>query len=241
VASLSKAPLASPHRASSPGVRASAASDDDLVRAIAGGDRAALAQLYDRWAGILVGLAGHILRERAESEDVVHDVFVTVMARADEFDRDRGAVGAWLVTLVKNLAIDRARRRQRRSALEQKVLANEPRALPGSPEEELARAAARAEIRGVVASLTVAQRSTLQGVFYEGRTYAETAAAQHLAVGTLKSRAHRALSALRAELARRGFEDDAKDGAIARTPERSEGSGMDVPFAEAAECAARVP
>src|SRR5690349_18669122 len=61
-------------------------SDADLVVAVAGGDRDALAELYDRYAGVLLGLGIKVLRNRREAEDLVHDVFLEVWRRAHSYD-----------------------------------------------------------------------------------------------------------------------------------------------------------
>ena len=100
--------------------------DVELLQRLAGGDGGAIGLLYDRYAKVLLPLALRIVRDRAEAEDVVHDAFVVVSDRAAQYVADRGSVGAWLVTLVRNLSIDRTRRRDRRGTLVRKVLAHEP-------------------------------------------------------------------------------------------------------------------
>src|SRR5690242_16252718 len=88
--------------------------DVELLRRVAEGDAAAVGALYDRYAATLLPLALRILRNRAEAEDVLHDAFVAVSDRAGQYAAERGSVIAWLVTLVRNLSIDRTRRRDRR-------------------------------------------------------------------------------------------------------------------------------
>ncbi|MGD0527313.1 MAG: sigma factor, partial [Polyangiaceae bacterium] len=96
--------------------------DVELLQRIAAGDVLAVAELYDRHARMLLALSLRIVRERAEAEDVLHDAFVVVGERAGQYVPERGAVGAWLVTLVRNLSIDRTRRRDRRGAIAREVL-----------------------------------------------------------------------------------------------------------------------
>jgi RNA polymerase sigma-70 factor (ECF subfamily) len=136
--------------------------DGDLLRRIGGGDAAAIGELYDRYAAILFPLALRILRDRAEAEDVVHDAFVTVSDRAGQYSSERGSVSAWLVTLVRNLSIDRTRRRDRRGSLARDIVAHEPVTPVDSPEELTADAAERARVRRALASLPEAQRATLE-------------------------------------------------------------------------------
>lgn len=180
------------------------ATDMDLLRRIAGGDLLAVASLYDRHARMLMALSLRIVRDRSEAEDVVHDAFVVVGERAAQYVPERGAVGAWLVTLVRNLSIDRTRRRDRRGAIARDVLAHDPEALatatPVDPERQALGASDRDRVRLALSSLPDVQRATLETAFYEGLTYAEIAAREGVPLGTIKSRAARALAALRVAL-----------------------------------------
>jgi RNA polymerase sigma-70 factor (ECF subfamily) len=160
-----------------------------------------VAELYDRHARMLLALSLRIVRDRSEAEDVVHDAFVVVGERARQYVPERGAVGAWLVTLVRNLSIDRTRRRDRRGAIARDVLANDPEALaagtPVDPETRAVGAADRERVRLALAGLPEVQRATLETAFYEGLTYAEIAEREGVPLGTIKSRAARGLAALR--------------------------------------------
>jgi RNA polymerase sigma-70 factor (ECF subfamily) len=178
--------------------------DAELLRRIGAGDTPAVAELYDRHAGLLMALSLRIVRDRAEAEDVLHDAFVMVGERARQYAPERGAVGAWLVTLVRNLSIDRTRRRERRGAIARDVLAHDPEALasraPDSPEALAHGSRDRERVRAALAGLPEVQRRTLEIAFFEGLTYAEIAEREGVPIGTIKSRAARALTALRTVL-----------------------------------------
>ena len=180
------------------------ATDVELLQRIAGGDAPAVAELYDRHARMLLALSLRIVRERPEAEDVLHDAFVIVGERARQYVPERGAVGAWLGTLVRNLSIDRTRRRERRGAIARDVLAHDVEALatmaPVDPESQAAGSADRDRVRLALSSLPDVQRVTLEIAFYEGLTYAEIADREGVPLGTIKSRAARALTALREAL-----------------------------------------
>jgi RNA polymerase sigma-70 factor (ECF subfamily) len=183
--------------------RAGAApADGELLRRIGEGDAGAIGELYDRYAAILFPIAVRILRDRAEAEDIVHDAFVTVADRASQYAAERGSVSAWLVTLVRNLSIDRTRRRERRGALARDVVAHEPVAQVQAPDALVIDAVERAKIRRALASLPEAQRATLEVAFFEGLSYPEIAARENVPLGTIKSRAARAILSLREALER---------------------------------------
>src|SRR5580698_5481671 len=89
----------------------------ELIRRMAGGDRDALADLYDRLSRPLYATARHILNDSAEAQDVVHDVFLALWENAKSFDSERGAAFSWAVTLTRNRSIDRLRTRANRARL----------------------------------------------------------------------------------------------------------------------------
>src|SRR5258705_11791478 len=91
-------------------------SDVQLLHAVARGDEAALARLYDAYQVILFGLLVRILNSREEAEDILQDVFIQVWRRAKDYDEKRGRPFTWLVTLAASGASDRLRQRGPRHA-----------------------------------------------------------------------------------------------------------------------------
>src|SRR3954470_11789915 len=91
--------------------------DARLIKRIATGDRQAFAQLYDRFSPPLYATAIRIVRDATEAQDIVHDAFLAVWEKASAFDTARGNAFSWVVTLVRNRAIDRLRMRRRRADL----------------------------------------------------------------------------------------------------------------------------
>jgi len=178
--------------------------DADLLRRIAEGDVRAMGDLYDRYAATLFPISLRIVRDRGEAEDLLHDAFVAVGERASQYAPERGSVIAWLVTLVRNLSIDRTRRRERRGALAREVLPHEPPESVRDPERLTSEASEREKIRRALATLPEAQRQTLEVAFFEGLSYPEIATRENVPLGTIKSRAARALAALREALAAEG-------------------------------------
>lgn len=183
-----------------PGRAGRDALDAAAIRRICGGDDAALAELYDRYAPVALGLALKIVREPSEAEDVVHDAFVAIVERAAQYRAERGSVAAWLVTTVRNLALDRARRRARRAQITEEELRHEPLEEILDPEAIAWAARDREAVHQALAALSPAQRATLEIAFFEGLSYPEIAEREGVPLGTVKSRAARALQALRSVL-----------------------------------------
>lgn len=178
-----------------------------LLRRMAGGDKQAFAELYDRFARPLYATALRIVSDSAEAQDVVHDAFVTLWEKASVFESGRGTAFAWAVTLVRNRAIDRVRTRRRRADL----LAAAPASDLGYDDSTSGVAAddsailgdqARA-VRAAVATLPTEQRRALELAFFSGLTQQQIAEKLSEPLGTVKARVRRGLLKLRDTLARR--------------------------------------
>ncbi|MCP4500392.1 MAG: hypothetical protein GY822_10575 [Deltaproteobacteria bacterium] len=61
-----------------------------MMERLVAGDRSALAVLYDRHASLLLGVGCKMIRDRAEAEDILHDVFMKAWAKAKTYDAARG-------------------------------------------------------------------------------------------------------------------------------------------------------
>lgn len=140
-------------------------------------------------------LAIQILGNREDAADAVHDAFAAVLGKTDSYDRDRGPLKPWFLSVVRNRCIDRLRQR-RPSGVDVEVLAD-PTARP----DELAETGERdRQLRSALARLGPDQRQILVLRDYLDLSYAEIAAVLDVAPGTVMSRLHRSRMALRTEL-----------------------------------------
>jgi len=185
----------------------STTADEALVARMAARDQEALAALYDRYRCVIFSLALRILRDRAEAEEALADVFLQAWRRARGFDSQRGSVGAWLVTLCRSRAIDRVRARGRRNAAIETVtrsvegLSDAASASAGAgPEEAADMLLKRRRIGAALGALSQEQRRAVEMAFYEGLSHSEIAAALGAPLGTVKTRIRDGLHALRQKL-----------------------------------------
>lgn len=170
--------------------------DAELVRSVAKGDRAALAQLYDRFAPILLAVATRILGERREAEDLLHDVFLEVWRQAADYDAARGSVRAWIMIRLRSRALDRRKSAGvARSVPLDAAEHVDDREVGG---EDPTFGPDRAAIRRALATLPEEQRTVLELGYFEGLSSSEIAARIEAPVGTVKSRVAAALAKLRA-------------------------------------------
>src|ERR1044071_320661 len=169
------------------------AADEVLVAAMAAGDRAALATLYERHASLLLGLALRIVRERREAEDLLHDVFLEAWRTASAFDPKRGRVRTWLAIRMRSRALDlqksaRVSRNTGDAGLD--LLVDDAEAT--SPDH--------GRVRSALAELGQDQRRVLELAYFEGLSCSEIAKRAAIPVGTVKSRIAAGLERLRSGL-----------------------------------------
>lgn len=170
-----------------------AAPIDAVLRRLTAGDHAALGEMYDRYAGLVNGLALRILRNTAEAEEVVQEVFVQIWRQAVRFDPGRGSVEAWISTIARTRALDRMRRRVSRR--------EEPGEVPPGTAADTPKTVEALAVRKALDSLSEDQRKALELAYYEGLTQSEIAERLGEPLGTIKTRIRTAMIRLRDVLA----------------------------------------
>ncbi len=192
--------------------RAVESEDEALVRRMAAGDDAALGALYDRWYPIVHGVVSRLLRQPDDVEDVVEETFWQAWRQASRFDRSRGAVQTWLLTIARSRALDRVRavRRRREEPLEgddgQVVVQQAAEGDPGLDAEASER---RRIVVAALAGLPAEQREALELGYFGGLSQTEIAERTGQPLGTVKTRMRLAMQKLRSQLQVLGSEGGA--------------------------------
>ncbi len=168
-----------------------APTDDALLARFAGGDRAALDDLFRRYRGVAYRVAYRLLGREADALDAVQDGFVNALTHLDRFG-GRSSFKTWLLRVVCNAALDIGRQRKRHERVPQAPRDASPDRFgagdPAPADAELVRADLRRAIDAALARLPVAQRQTFV-LHVEGElTYREVADALGISIGTVMSR-----------------------------------------------------
>ena len=174
--------------------------DAYLADRIRSGDAGALGDLYDRHAATALAVAQRVVGSRDEAEDVVHDAFVAVWRKMDRFDARRGSLRGWLMTVVRNRAIDRVRARRSTVDVDDADERSLLRTGPNPTWEVALQRASASELRASIASLPEEQRHALELAYFQGYTYREVAALTGVTPGTASGRMRLALGKLRGAL-----------------------------------------
>src|SRR6202795_2814694 len=84
-------------------------SDESLLRQIGIGDGDALAALFERYARLTRSVAVRILRDAAEAEDLVQELFLYIQRKCAIFDSSKSTARSWIVQMAYHRALDRRR------------------------------------------------------------------------------------------------------------------------------------
>ncbi len=167
-----------------------------LMAQVADGDQTAFAQVYDRLAPTVFGVARRVLRDPAQAEEVAQEVFVEVWRQASRFDGTRGSVRTWAVTISHRRAVDRVRSEQAHRTRHVRTGAVIGVA-DATPEDAAVEREERSRAVGALDSLTDVQREALELAFYDGLTHVQIAEHLGVALGTVKTRIRDGLIRLR--------------------------------------------
>jgi RNA polymerase sigma-70 factor (ECF subfamily) len=171
-----------------------------LLAAVAAGDRPAFARLYQRSRSHLYALLLRMLKRRDWAEEALQDCFLRVWQKSEGYAPDKGAPMTWLMSIARYRALDllRARRPE---------VSDTPDDEDGPPIESadasvdlLARAQVSEELSRLERCMKGLQQEQRDGVllsYYEGYTHRELARRMKAPLGTVKSWVRRGLQQLR--------------------------------------------
>lgn len=170
------------------------------LRAVAKGDEAAFARVYDETAARVHGLVLRVLRNPAQAEEVTQEVYLEVWRRASSFDPAKGSPFAWLMTLAHRRAVDRVRSSQAATTRDERWRASTQDVHFDSTAESATERLEARRVRSALHSLTDAQREAVTLAYLGGYTHREVATLLDLPLGTAKTRIRDGLIRLRDQL-----------------------------------------
>ena len=184
--------------------------DERLMTGIQERDPEALAELYDRYSGILKSLIMGVIHNDAEADDLLQEIFMEIWNQAAHYSAQKGKPLGWIVTLTRRRSIDRLRKKQAYARAEER-LQNETEQQPdawvhNSTENDIEMSDTRRLILGVLSNLPVAQRDAIDLAFYHGMSQREIAAKTGIPLGTIKTRLELGLKKISEAL--RGMRDE---------------------------------
>ena len=171
--------------------------DEELMHAYASGQDAALREIFDRYAPLLVRRIQAVVGRRADAQDLVQQTFLQLHRARRDFRTDM-RLRPWIMTIALNLARDLLRRRSRRpeSPIDEETLPA-PVAVP----DDTARAhEIDRQVRAALSGLRKEQREVIELHWFEALSFDEIAPLVGVSSGAARVRAHRGYVALRGRL-----------------------------------------
>jgi RNA polymerase sigma-70 factor, ECF subfamily len=177
--------------------------DEELMPLVGRKDPEAFEVLFDRHGGAAYSLAYRIVGDRAAAEDVTQEAFISVWRSGARFDAVRGSVRSWLLSIVRNRAIDFLRSKAGKAP---KLTFDDDAALEQRPavertEEEALKRETAGELRGALDKLPGEQAKVIELAYFGGFSHSEISNLLGLPMGTVKGRMRLGLEKIRGELA----------------------------------------
>jgi RNA polymerase sigma factor (sigma-70 family) len=166
-----------------------------VLQRIAAGDPVAVDECIDRYGALVWSLARRHLRQHADAEDAVQEIFIEIWRNAPRFDPGIASEATFITMISRRRLIDRQRKQSRAVATQSMV--EEPAACSRTHEDgvDLKEDAARARL--FMGSLRGEERRVLELALLEGLTQSQIAEAASMPLGTVKTHARRGLMRLR--------------------------------------------
>ncbi len=180
--------------------RAQDLSIESLLRDVAGGDRSAFAEVYDRISSRVMGLVTRLLRDRAQSEEVTQEVFLEIWQQAGKFDANKGSGMAWVLTMAHRRAVDRIRASQKSHERDLKIGIRDMERDFDAVSESVEIRIENERVKRSMSRLTALQREAVILAYYGGYSHSEMAEILGIPLGTVKTRLRDGMIRLRDEL-----------------------------------------
>lgn len=177
--------------------------DAELMQRVQDKDRPALEELYNRYVKLVYSFALKSTRDEQVAKEIVQQVYLRLWITKSGYDSGKGQFVNWLLTLTRNIAIDRIRKERKHKQeihLESKLW-NEMPEQEYDVFQQVSQKLLKEQIKEVQNRLSETQRRLIQLLYWEGYTLREIAEIEQEPLGTIKSRLHQTLKVLRPHFA----------------------------------------
>ncbi|MBX9472565.1 ECF RNA polymerase sigma factor SigK [Microcella sp.] len=183
-----------------PAADATVETTNALLLRVAQGDQRAFSELYDVIAPRMLGLVRHVLKDHAQSEEVVQEVLLEVWQTAPRFDPNKGKAVTWMLTMAHRRAIDRVRSAQSSRDRDTRIGIRDLDREFDSVAESVEIRIEHDRVEKALSRLSELQRQAVELAYYGGYSHSEVSEMLGVPMGTVKTRLRDGMMRLRTEL-----------------------------------------
>jgi RNA polymerase sigma-70 factor (ECF subfamily) len=166
-----------------------------LLARVALRDRRAFDALYEHTSAKLFGVALRLLKDRAEAEDALQEIYIKIWQRAETYALSQASAISWLVAIARNHAVDRLRARRQNAELDEETMAIADDA--PNPEVSAIAGSEHARVDECLQQLEPSRADAVRGAYLDGYSYQELADRFGIPLNTMRTWLRRSLIKLR--------------------------------------------
>ncbi|GGH71009.1 RNA polymerase sigma factor [Phaeocystidibacter marisrubri] len=168
-------------------------SEEEIVALLQAGDRSVMEYLYDHYSAALYGVCLKVVQDETAAQDVLQEGFVKIWKRGAKYDPTKGKLFTWMLNVVRNTAIDYLRSK----AVKYEINGNErvSHIIETNSSQEMS--VDGIGLRKHLLQLRKEEREIIELSYFGGYTQDEISKELKIPLGTVKTRARRALTDLR--------------------------------------------
>lgn len=167
--------------------------EEQLVRSLQNGDQQAISALYDDYGAALYGIAFRLMRDQELASDVLQEGFVKIWKNAKRYDSSKGTLFTWMSRIIKNHALDQLKSKNMRYEIRDQKDIVDTVERSGEATQNEDTIGVREKLKDLEPSL----EKVMELSYFGGYTQKEIADELHIPLGTVKTRARKALNELR--------------------------------------------
>lgn len=165
----------------------------EIVGALRAGDESIMEYLYDHYSGALYGVCLKVVQDEAAAQDVLQEGFVKIWKKGAQYDPSKGKLFTWMLNIVRNTAIDYLRSKAKKYEINGNEKVSHVIETNSSQEMSVDAIGLRKHLQ----QLRKEERETLELSYFGGYTQDEISKELNIPLGTVKTRARKALNDLR--------------------------------------------
>ena len=166
-----------------------------MIKLLKSKDKKGFDYLYDNYSSSLYGVINTILKKEEFSEEILHDTFIKIWQKIDDYDPSKGRFFTWILNIARNMSIDKLRSREFKSTAKTDDISGFVNILDSGYVDK--NNFDYIGVKEVLNKLPDEQKFLIEKMYFEGYSQSEIAEEFNIPLGTIKTRVRSGMSKLR--------------------------------------------